>query len=654
MARSSNFPTTNQYIVYWIEMIQNSQSISGNYSNGGTVWCKRTNTGYTTYGNGTCYCTIAGTAYSAGITNSQTITSTPRVLFSKRLNIYHNTDGKKSIYISARIVHDRFSSSTHGATFGLTTIPRASTPTLSAGTTTMGNAVTIYTNRASSSFTHTLRYAYGSASGTIATGVGTSRAWTIPLSLANQIPNSTSGWGYIYCDTYSGSTKIGTKSVKFTAVVPSSIVPTFTAITHSEYVSDVATIVGKYVQGLSRLSLAITGAAGSYSSTIKSYSIVFDGVNYSSSSAISGVIKNSGDLTITGKVTDSRGRTCTKSITVNVLPYSAPKITAFTLQRCGADGITDEMGEYVKVTRAGSVSSLVNVSEKNSLTYRIKTKARGATTWETKKEILITGISLSGTDIIGTYSATISYDFRLEITDKFNTTVSLNILPTGTPVLSWDKVGVGIGKIREQGVLDVGGDIYKNNHKIGGIMAGSFDFDADSAVELGAYHMGEQMGQPGIGTGQLLTIGQGAGSAGSSVSQIYIRDIEDEMYFRRKTGETWGDWIQANEIVESGENSNGRYVRFSDGTQICWLVKTYQNIAVTSAYGPIYRQSDNISWQHPASYIEIPSFVVQSNYHASMAYCNAVSLSQAQFKFAHVVSTTTSPTAYLLSIGKWK
>jgi len=157
-------------------------------------------------------------------------------------------------------------------------------------------------------------------------------------------------------------------------------------------------------------------------------------------------------------------------VTINVLPYAPPKITGFALLRCLEDGTINEMGEYVKVTRAGSVSSLVNVSEKNSLTYRIKTKARGATTWETKKEILITGISLSGTDIIGTYSATISYDFRLEITDKFNTTVSLNILPTGTPVLSWDKVGVGIGKIREQGVLDVAGDVYINNALAGHIV----------------------------------------------------------------------------------------------------------------------------------------------------------------------------------------
>lgn len=65
-AASGNFPTDNTYIVYWIEIIQNSQNIANNTTNVTVkVWCKRTNTGYTTTGNGTCYCTINGTQYSA-------------------------------------------------------------------------------------------------------------------------------------------------------------------------------------------------------------------------------------------------------------------------------------------------------------------------------------------------------------------------------------------------------------------------------------------------------------------------------------------------------------------------------------------------------------------------------------------------------------
>lgn len=125
MAVSKNFSTSNKYIVYWIEMIQNSQSIANNTSNVTVrVWVKRTNTGYTTYGSGTVYCTINGTRYSASITSSQTITSSPRVLFTKTLNISHNSNGTKVLGISASISHARFSSGTNSANFTLTTIPR--------------------------------------------------------------------------------------------------------------------------------------------------------------------------------------------------------------------------------------------------------------------------------------------------------------------------------------------------------------------------------------------------------------------------------------------------------------------------------------------------------------------------------------------------
>ena len=46
-AVSGNFATDNTYIVYWIEIIQNSQNIVNNTTNVTVkVWCKRTNTGF--------------------------------------------------------------------------------------------------------------------------------------------------------------------------------------------------------------------------------------------------------------------------------------------------------------------------------------------------------------------------------------------------------------------------------------------------------------------------------------------------------------------------------------------------------------------------------------------------------------------------------
>lgn len=458
---SSQFPTSNDHIVYWIEAIENSTSTSGNYSSMTVrVWVKRTNTGYTTYGTGTVYCTINGTQYSASISSTQKITSTAIKIFEKTLNVNHNSDGTKTLTMSSYIDHSQFTSSSHSWSLALTTIARTSQPSLSASSVNYGSSVTIYTNRADSSFTHTLRYSWNGHTGTIATGVTTSYAWTVPNSFMDYIPDKTSTSGTIYCDTYSGSTKIGTKSVTLTTTVPSSVVPTFTSVTATEANTTVANAGTGYVQGLSQLKMTVNGASGVYSSTITKYSFSFEGNTYTSNNAVSSAIKGSGSLTLTATITDSRGRTASKSTTITVNAYASPKINTFTIARANSDGTLNAMGTYVKVTIGGTWNSL---NAKNGCTIYVKTSDRGANSWTTKQTISGgTGGSYSGAVTIGTYSATSSYDFRLEFVDLFNTTISLTVLSTGQVTMSWAPTGIGLGKVWEQGTLDVEGDTYVN------------------------------------------------------------------------------------------------------------------------------------------------------------------------------------------------
>lgn len=92
----------------------------------------------------------------------------------------------------------------------LSTIPRTSSVTCTDGK--IESSISININRASDIFTHNLRYTFGTLSGTIATGVTTSYGWTIPKSFYSQIPNSKTGQGTIYCDTYANNNLIGTSS----------------------------------------------------------------------------------------------------------------------------------------------------------------------------------------------------------------------------------------------------------------------------------------------------------------------------------------------------------------------------------------------------------------------------------------------------------
>lgn len=120
---------------------------------------------------------------------------------------------------------------TASITVTLPLIPSASEPTVSASTVQMGKSVNIYTNRKDTSFTHTLTYAMGDASGTIATGVEAGKTWTPPTSLAAYTGNKTSATCVITCKTYNGSTLLGTATTTITLTVPDATVPTLSAST---------------------------------------------------------------------------------------------------------------------------------------------------------------------------------------------------------------------------------------------------------------------------------------------------------------------------------------------------------------------------------------------------------------------------------------
>jgi len=408
-----------------------------------------------------------------------------KLIHSKSFTINHNSDGTSVFSLDGYFdVNVTLSGVYYGrvnlaqVNFTLNTIPRSSTPTLNDYHVYYGDSFIIYTNRASSSFTHRLRYNFSGNTGTIATGVGTSYTWTLPTSFMNYIPNATIDNGTIYCDTYdSGGSLIGTKTVTMKGYVPSSVIPTISGVNAAEYfqtlIDFMASTTGPYVQGKSKLKMTVSTPVGTYSSTIESFIYTVDGKTYTTGSSgykLSDFLYGTGTLTLTGKVKDSRGMESTaRSITISVLPYQAPKVTGFTLERADSDGTLNDLGEYAKVTRAGTWSDL---GLRNNLDITLRSKPRGTTTWTTKNT-LAAGTSGSHGDVItvGTYAVISSFDFRLDFVDAFNTTLSLTVLSTGLVTMSWGKNGVGVGKVHQQGALDVGGDIYSTgdmvtaNHK---------------------------------------------------------------------------------------------------------------------------------------------------------------------------------------------
>ena len=393
-------------------------------------------------------------------------------LASGSSTISHNADGTKTLPVSCTFNPNNglHGTITVSASLSLTTIPRSSSVSVSAGT--IGSAVTITINRQNSSFKHTVRYSWAGKSGTIATNVDTSTSWTIPLDFANDIPNSASGTGTVYVDTYSGSTKTGTQSTTFTASVPANVKPTFTGVSLSDLNGAAKNLTPKsdtFIQVISNIKVTFNGAVGSYGSSITGYYAEIIGKNQSTSSngGSLGIMNYHGTIKIRASVSDSRGRwSDTKEISVTVLEYFAPALS-FSIARTGSTSST------LTVTRNAKIAPLaVSGSQKNTMSLTFKVARLGTANFQvdtgpaTGSWTSISNLVNSQANLAGNYLANQSWVVIGTLEDKFTRSDFMVNVATESVVLSYDRSGVGVNKIRERGALDVKGDIYANDNPI--------------------------------------------------------------------------------------------------------------------------------------------------------------------------------------------
>ena len=430
----------------YISITQNSQDVAANTSNVTVkVTCSWT---YGSYNKNSKsgWLKIDGTQYNfTSSFNTGQSTSGSQTLFTKTVNVTHGSTGAKTLACSASYTTG-VSSGTISASASktLTTIPRATTPTLSVSSVDMGGKVTISTPRAASSFTHDLAYSFaGGSYVSIATGVGTSYTWTTP-DLASKIPNATSGVLTIRCITKNGSTTIGTKTVTMTLKVPTSVVPTISAVTLAETVSGLAAQFGAFVKGKSKIKTTIT-AAGAKGSTIKTYATTFNGKSYDAESFTTPAVTTAGSLSMVVKVTDSRGRTASKTVTATVLDYSTPTIGGLYAYRVSERGDDDPNGEFALV---GMTYNVPAMGGKNTARAVLEYKQSVGSTWET----LQTSTTLTAPPPLVPdveFSNDYQYDIRLTVTDWFGAKATRTVvLPSAAVILDIGADGdcMGIGE----------------------------------------------------------------------------------------------------------------------------------------------------------------------------------------------------------------
>lgn len=317
----------------------------------------------------------------------------------------------------------------------------ATQPSLSAATVEMGKSVTINTPAVNSAYRHTLRYAFGGASGTIATGIASSVSWTPPVSLSNQIPSATAGSGTIYCDTYSGSTLLGTKSVSITLTVPGSVVPS--AGTLSAALAEDTSGTGLYVKGMGKAKLTLSGASGAYGSSITSYTITGGGWTATNGALTTGTLASAGNITFTATVTDSRGRKASTTRTISVIDYTKPGVAVCDVYRCDADGNRKKAGTYFAVEINASYSAITG----NTLSITARYKKQSESSYGTAANVTNNGKTVLGGGNIG---ASTTYDVLVTVADKYNSLLIQRTLSTKSVLQSFKRsAGAAIGKVAE-------------------------------------------------------------------------------------------------------------------------------------------------------------------------------------------------------------
>lgn len=380
---------------------------------------------------------------------------------TKDITVSHNADGTfpgRSVSFSTNdyIMGNKSGS---GTISGVTTIPRSSSISSISGS-SLGSSVTVNISRASTSFTHKVEYSFAGSSYTTATSsAATSATFTPSLSLANHIPNATSGTLTVRVTTYSGSTQIGNAVTKTqTLSLPGSVLPTLSGVTLTRVDNGVPSSWGVYVQGYSKVTATIAGASGIYGSSISGYSLSGAGYRSSSNSLTTGVLNSTGTFSFSGYVTDSRGRSSSSMTSAQFVVYEYfPPSISVSAQRCTSDGTISSSGTYLKVHCTYSYAS---VNGKNTISRSVTCNSVSNTTFS------------SGTSFIMNANCAIgsSYTLTAEITDGLgNSSTVTAFIPTAERVMNIKSNGKGVafgGFSTKENTLQCYWDLEVNNYKV--------------------------------------------------------------------------------------------------------------------------------------------------------------------------------------------
>ena len=359
------------------------------------------------------------------------------------VTINHDTNGNGTASYSASAnTNWTLGSASLSGSFTLPRIARADNIT-SPMVYTIGATHTIRITQNSTSFTHTVRYTFGSLNGTIASNVKDSCTWFVPTTFYNEFTSGSSKTGTLYCDTYSGSTLLGTTSITATFIPNSTTAkPTVSFNYTSDSLSQTLTGNTKgIIGGRSSINYTITGTP-KHNATIAKYYLSNSSSNLPEVSKTGTLNNVSGNKYYT-RVQDSRGLN-SDILTITLSPYVnyvQLAITNCTFER------ENDLSNKVYLSLKGNYFNNNFGATNNELTLKLFYRKQGESSWGNAIDITsyaaISENTFSITNqLIGSnFSYEDSYEFRVVAQDKVVTDDSVSSNRTVTEGIALFDIG---------------------------------------------------------------------------------------------------------------------------------------------------------------------------------------------------------------------
>lgn len=270
------------------------------------------------------------------------------------------------------------------------------------------------------------------------------------------IPNSKSGT-YKVKVTYSG--QISTKTGGTYTVDTSVCKPSIGTVSYRDTNSTTTGITGNnqlIIRNQSQVTVSAESLTGNKSATITSCKVVINAVNYNltinnSNASVSGiVIDSASNVTATFTLTDSRGITTTKNLTITMLDWTLPT-AIITLQR---------RNNFYSETDINVNAEYSSLDGKNTITIQCRYKKDSDSSYGSYVSLQDNVTSTLTLDNL------YEWDVQVLLTDKFGSTTYTLYLSEGIPIIFFDRVlhSTGINCFpKEEKSLEVNGYNLERN-----------------------------------------------------------------------------------------------------------------------------------------------------------------------------------------------